>query len=623
MNSTEDNIRSVEILAERIEAAHADIANDYRAYVQLAFAIANACGEGGRGLFHRICAPCPKYDRQNAEKLYDGAMREGNCVRPATLGTLFHLADMAGIDTDEAQKEIQRDWAKRNKKNREVSISYSKDLNGKTAPAGGDIVEKQELGERDDDEEARQVKGSEPTRPLPTFPRYVWPWPFSRAMEYAETDAQRDVMFLGCLTVIGTTLNYTVRVKYGGRYMYPQLQTFVLAPAASGKSILDYSRWFGQPLHEARRRETEMAMERYKRDLRNYRMSLRQNNGDDIPDEPEKPLNKLFFITANNSSTGMVQNLIDSDGNGQIHEPEADTLTIVLKSDFGNWSDTLRKSYDHSSIAFNRRTDREYREARRTRLGVLISGTPAQLAPLIPSAENGLFSRQTFYYMPEQQEWRSQFDQDDHMDMVEDFVNMGEFWEKRRRAIEEQGVHTLTLTTEQKARFDALMSSILTEYTAIDGSDMKSSIIRLGVTTMRIACVVGITRIYCDGVQGLFRTVKQGVHPDDRNKGVTHVTFGITDEDFGAVLSLVPVLLRHTSHVLSFLPSTEIKRTRRSERDEFLSRLPERFTGADASSLAKELGLNPNTAYTWIHRLARKGVLTHDAEKKVYTKKSP
>ena len=31
---------------------------------------------------------------------------------------------------------------------------------------------------------------------------------------------------------------------------------------------------------------------------------------------------------------------------------------------------------------------------------MLLSGTPAQVKPLIPTAENGLFSRQNFYYMP-------------------------------------------------------------------------------------------------------------------------------------------------------------------------------------------------------------------------------
>ena len=55
---------------------------------------------------------------------------------------------------------------------------------------------------------------------------------------------------------------------------------------------------------------------------------------------------------------------------------------------------------DHDRLSYNRRTDREYREVKRSYLSVLLSGTPAQVKPLIPTAENGLFSRQLFYYMP-------------------------------------------------------------------------------------------------------------------------------------------------------------------------------------------------------------------------------
>ena len=56
-----------------------------------------------------------------------------------------------------------------------------------------------------------------------------------------------------------------------------------------------------------------------------------------------------------------------------------------------------RKSFDHERLAYNRRTNHEYRECRKSYLSVLLSGTPAQVKPLIPSAENGLFSRQVFY----------------------------------------------------------------------------------------------------------------------------------------------------------------------------------------------------------------------------------
>lgn len=72
-------------------------------------------------------------------------------------------------------------------------------------------------------------------------------------------------------------------------------------------------------------------------------------------------------------------------------------------------SEVIRSSFDHDPLSYNRRTDREYRELRHSHLSVLISGTPGQVKPLIPSSENGLFSRQMFYYMPRVLHWINQF----------------------------------------------------------------------------------------------------------------------------------------------------------------------------------------------------------------------
>ena len=81
-------------------------------------------------------------------------------------------------------------------------------------------------------------------------------------------------------------------------------------------------------------------------------------------------------------------------------------ISSAIGSDYGHWSDTLRKAFDHDRVAYNRRTDREYREVKKTYLSVLISGTPSQVKSLIPTAENGLFSRQIFYYMPSIRQWQ-------------------------------------------------------------------------------------------------------------------------------------------------------------------------------------------------------------------------
>lgn len=125
---------------------------------------------------------------------------------------------------------------------------------------------------------------------------------------------------------------------------------------------------------------------------------------------PQMPKNKMFLISGNNTGTGILQNIMDANGTGLICETEADTISAAIGSEYGHWSDTLRKAFDHDRLSYNRRTDQEYREVKKSYLSLLLSGTPAQVKPLIPSTENGLFSRQLFYYMHGIWTWINQFE---------------------------------------------------------------------------------------------------------------------------------------------------------------------------------------------------------------------
>ena len=45
----------------------------------------------------------------------------------------------------------------------------------------------------------------------------------------------------------------------------------------------------------------------------------------------------------------MLENLMDANGTGLICETEADTVSTAIGTDYGHWSDTLRKSFDHDA----------------------------------------------------------------------------------------------------------------------------------------------------------------------------------------------------------------------------------------------------------------------------------
>ena len=152
-----------------------------------------------------------------------------------------------------------------------------------------------------DDREGEEelLPGSEPQHQLPTFPENDWPEFLQRIIKAGSSPIQHDIMLLGALTALGACMSRHVRCLYGGKYHHPSLQCFVVAP--------------------------------------------------------QMPPNRMFLISGNNTGTGILQNIMDSDGTGLICEAEADTLSTAIGSDHGHWSDTLRKAFDHDRLSYNRR----------------------------------------------------------------------------------------------------------------------------------------------------------------------------------------------------------------------------------------------------------------------------
>ena len=100
-----DSISILEQLVTAIEQAGVNVAPTYQEYMPLAFAIANTCGEEGRTRFHRICRISEKYHHDEADKLYGHALTKGTGRN--SLGTVFHLAEVAGVKMDPKLANLQ------------------------------------------------------------------------------------------------------------------------------------------------------------------------------------------------------------------------------------------------------------------------------------------------------------------------------------------------------------------------------------------------------------------------------------------------------------------------------------------------------------------------------------
>lgn len=602
------DIESLRCLTEAVETAGADIAPTYAEYVQLAFAIATDCGEAGREFFHRLCRTSAKYQREHAERIFSNALttRHGE----VHLGTAFHLAEMANVKL--CNTEVMNN--RRNTENTENTPSK--------VLTHAHVYNKVENDEPDESEEL--LNGSDPNQPLPTFPEADWPKILLLIMSYATSPTQRDVMLIGALTAIGASMERYVRCPYAGKLQSPCLQSFIVAPSASGKGILSLIRLLVEPIHDKIRQQVATEVKAYKKEKAAYDVMGKERSK---VEAPQMPKNRMFLISGNNTGTGILQNIMDANGTGLICETEADTISAAIGSEYGHWSDTLRKAFDHDRLSYNRRTDQEYREVKKSYLSVLLSGTPAQVKPLIPSTENGLFSRQLFYYMHGIWAWINQFESGE-ADLEAIFTDIGLEWKKQLDLMKTHGVHTLRLTDEQKQEFNTLFSDLFFRSGLANDNEMSSSIARLAVNTCRIMAEVAMIRaLECDQPYQFknssihLLTPDKEIATDNIKDGIiTRWDVTITAEDFKAVLELVTPLYRHATHILSFLPSTEVKHRANADRDALFEAMGNQFTRAQLSEQATIMKIKPNTAFGWLNRLIKKGLFTNADDKGIYTR---
>lgn len=606
-----NNIDILDSLATAVEQAGADLAPTYQEYMPLAFAVANSCGEQGRSLFHRICRMSGKYKQADADKLYGHALQNGRGGN--SLGTVFHLAELAGVKIDRKLANLQNLQAPP-----ASTHTYARES------AVGDAPNRQMTP----DVQAVPV-------PLPCFPDYQWPGFLQQVTDCGESPAQRDILLLGAVTVLGATINKLMSIVYGRKINHPCLQTFVIAPPASGKGALTWVRRLAEPMHES-------LMDAYHEKMKAYRQEkvawdILGKEKANKP-EPERPEMKMFLIAGDNSGAGILENLMEAGGTGLICETEADTVSTAIGADYGHWSHTLRHSFDHERLAFNRRTNHEYRECKKSYLSVLLSGTPAQVKPLIPSAENGLFSRQVFYYMPPIDEWTDQFDLSD-TDYDRRFTEWGNRWKRLLDSINAavSGIH-LKLSEEQRQEFNIHLSRVFSRAGIAHGDRMKSTVARIAVNICRIMSVVALLR----SLDGLLMAGQEDVasrpdagktaddlvhrlmacpglspsphtpHENVTDGVVSQFDLSVSSPDFHAVLALVEPLYQHSCRILSFLPAAESVQ-QVSPQEAVLDLLPLNFTRSQALQAAASCGMPVGTLDSLLKRMYDKGQLVKTA----------
>ncbi len=574
--SKADQIRTV---ANRIVEMNIDITEGYDNWRNIAFGISLEMGEAGRSIFHDISRFYAGYKYEECDKLYSNCIKrlhDENNHSGVTIGSFFSYAKKGGIDIKVAPSHdniagngnfasLANPAKGANSANYAIAPNTSTAINGTTAEAG---VEH---------EVAEAI-------PLPTFCDKVTgslPLIFKDISSLGKTLTEKDMLLLASITILSGAFPEAYAI-YDSSKVYANLFTFLVANAASGKgrttSCLKLISLIEQEVREANKQEVDD----YQQELADIRAMGRKASGMPLPKEPPY---RSSIIPANCSSTAIYQALHDNHDQGITFETEADSLANTLKSDYGNFSDGLRKGFHHEDITYRRRKENEHVEIHNPKWTVYLTGTPGQVTNLIPSAENGLFSRFLFMLVDIPAKWHNVFSKstrtiDEEMEAIGKRVYDIHLILKKK-----QGGIEFKLTEEQEDKFNDFFNKLVEEYKDMLGRDFVANIYRMGLSAYRIAMILSITRL----------------------EGTTSLPECIIckDEDLECALIIADTLMQHAARIFStLLPSKEgddvmgIKLSPKSEK--LFAALPASFNRQMVLAAAQKLGIAKRTAEKYV-----------------------
>lgn len=309
---------------------------------------------------------------------------------------------------------------------------------------------------------------------------------------------ERDIFLFGALGIISGMLP-NVQGNYFGAPLGTNLYCFIVGSYGTGKGSLKWSYQLGSAVHQFRLQLSKEKQLEYQKAMSHYhkqQLAYSKGTSETAPQKPDEPGHLKLFIPANTTKTAVMQLLKENNGNGIIFETEGDTLADMLRQEYGNFSDVLRKAFHHEPVSFFRRADNEDVDVPRPALSVVLSGTYDQLLRLVPSIDNGLYSRFCYYIIQGTDEFKNPFNSAD-ADHNRYFEQLSmEYLNLYRQLLFRINPLKFTLPAAQQEQFVKHLS-YLKEFLQTEVSDeLNGTANRMGVMCYRIAMILTTLRYY-------------------------------------------------------------------------------------------------------------------------------
>lgn len=588
----------LQALVKHITEHGINLTASYDDWTHIGFALAYKYGEQGRQMFHDLSRQDQRYNPVECDKKYSSYLRGTSTGTPCNLATIFFIAKQQGIDIGHLsspahhQQEKAPSCCSRTAMRTGEATAHS----GETAHLGVTPTTSQPSIQEEDD------------KPFvaPTFSDKVaghLPPLLQQIARLMQSPLMSDMLLFGSLPILCSLFHFVSGI-YDRRRVFPLWFGYLYAHAGCSKGILTSLLKLSDPVEAEIQADNQREMDEYKEAQQRYLAQQKEKTamGADMPVEPPY---RTMYLPANSSASATYRALYHNHGWGLIFETEGDVLANTLSKDYGDYSTGLRNAFHHEPIRMSRCTNNEHITISTPNFSCLLSGTPQQVRTLFPDAENGLLSRYLFYDVPLQLEWRNVFD-NTASSLDDDMEQIGHQVFSLYHLLKDAGKPiTFQLTEEQQAQFNKFFAQEQKEFYGLVGWDIVASVRRLALSAFRLMMVLSICRL------------AEGAEVPD--------TLVCTDEDFNSGLTIMDVLMQHTSHVFATLiPPTQSTVAPTSplttDQQRFLQLLADEFTTQQYKAAASQCRIPSRTADKLIHRLVNKYGLVERVRQGVYHK---
>lgn len=458
---------------------------------------------------------------------------------------------------------------------------------GETFTLQDELIDQAILKKDDEDDEDKNIIPDSIYKKLPQI---------LQDLTHDFSDEKRDIILLSSINILGY---YFSNIKFEYFYRTDQFNNFylfIIAPSASGKSIMNNSKLLLSDLDKYYR-------DKFVSEITAYNLQTKKTGA--------PPVQIVILTGGDATRQGITRYMEANNGRLNLFDTEADNL-VSQKGEY-EYTTLMRKSIQNeSNTKILASQNAQYIDS--PKLNICVSGTKSQVLNALGknSGENGTLNRFMFYNWDCAPSLEDPHAKMKNKNIFKDYSKM--LFDFYIENLYLDGVQEFEFTDQQNELFFSLLDMNHKSLVKIE-DDTVSGIVKRHYLIAKKMCVT---------IAGLRKFDVWKLEQEDLYSEKSKIDFSkldISNEDMINVIDIVKVLIKHSLGVSrKFIPDDEVVITT-SWKVDLYNVLKDTFTRKDVMTKKKLFGdKTARTIDRWLKSLRNDDDINYNEETKLYTK---